>query len=55
LAKHTKGNFGTVEKIKLAGDSMKVYAKQAEGGMAKLKAVLDQVLEVVWKEEISWV
>jgi hypothetical protein len=50
LAKHTKGNFGAVEKIKLAGDSMKVYAKQAEGGMVKLKAVLDQVLEVVRKE-----
>jgi len=50
LAKHTKDNFGTVEKIKLDGDSMKVYAKQAEVGMAKLKAVLDQVLEVVRKE-----
>ena len=29
---------------------MKVYAKQAEVGMAKLKVVLDQVLEVVRKE-----
>ena len=50
LAKHTKGNFGAVEKIKLTGDSMKIYAKQAEVGMAKLKAVLDEVLEVVRKE-----
>jgi len=50
LAKHNKGNFSAVEKIKLAGDSMKVYAKQAEAGMGKLKTVLDEVLEAVRNE-----
>ena len=50
LAKHTRGNFGVVEKIKLAGDSMKVYAKQAEVGMGKLKVVLNEVLDAVQKE-----
>lgn len=50
LAKHNRGNFGTVEKIQLAGDSMKVYAEQAEVGMGKLEVVLTQVLEAVRKE-----
>lgn len=50
LAKHNRGNFGIVEKIELAGDSMKVHAKQAEVGMEKLKDVLNQVLDAVRKE-----
>jgi len=50
FAKHTRGTFGNVEKFKLAGDSMKVYAKQAEVGMAKLKVVLNEVLAAVRKE-----
>lgn len=50
LAKHTKGNFTAVEKTRLAGGDMKAYAKQAEAGMGKLKALLDKVLEAVRKE-----
>jgi hypothetical protein len=51
LAKHTRGNFGDVEKIQLAGDSMKVHAKQAEEGMRKLKVALNQVLDAARKEK----
>jgi len=46
LAQHNRGNFSHVEKVSLAGDTMKVYAKQAEAGMGKLKSVLDEVLDV---------
>lgn len=50
LAKHNRGNFNIPEKIQLAGNDMKVHAKQAEVGMGKLKVVLNQVLDAVRKE-----
>lgn len=50
LAKHTKGNFGEVEKIALGGANMTVHANRAKTGIGKLKALLDDILIVVRKE-----
>jgi hypothetical protein len=47
LAKHNRGSFINVEKVSIAGDAMNGYARQAEAGMGKLKAVLDEVLRAV--------
>jgi hypothetical protein len=47
LAKHTRGAFIGVESVQLAGSSMRTHAKRAEAGMVKLKAVLDDILNVV--------
>jgi hypothetical protein len=47
LAKHSRGSFTSAEKFNLAGSTLVSYAKQAEEGMGKLKAMLGEVLAEV--------
>jgi hypothetical protein len=47
LAKHSRGEFIAVEKVALGGDGMRVHAQRARAGLAKLRAVLTEVLNAV--------
>jgi hypothetical protein len=51
LAKHTKGTFAAPQKYALSG--MKDHASSAQASMGKLKALLEEVLDVVRTTEPS--
>jgi hypothetical protein len=44
LAKHVRGKFTAVEKYRMSGEDLRVYAREASAGMGKLKALLVEVL-----------
>jgi hypothetical protein len=45
IAKHDRGNFNTLEKVELGLESMQTHARRAEQGVAKLKLVLQDILD----------
>ncbi|KAG2354836.1 hypothetical protein BDR07DRAFT_1474275 [Suillus spraguei] len=51
IAKHDRGNFNTLEKVELGSESMKVHARRAEQGLAKLKLVLRDILDAARMED----
>lgn len=53
IAKHERGNFNTLEKVELGSESMQIHARRAEQGIAKLKLVLQDILDAAKKEDVG--
>ncbi|OAX36391.1 hypothetical protein K503DRAFT_721461 [Rhizopogon vinicolor AM-OR11-026] len=53
IAKHDRGNFNTLEKVELGAESMLPHTRSAEQGVAKLKVVLQDILDAVKKEDVG--
>jgi hypothetical protein len=53
IAKHERGNFNTLEKVELGSESMQTHARRAEQGVAKLKLVLQDILDAAKKEDMG--
>ncbi|OJA09735.1 hypothetical protein AZE42_06861 [Rhizopogon vesiculosus] len=53
IAKHDRGNFNTLEKVELGAESMLPHTRRAEQGVAKLKVVLQDILDAVKKEDMG--
>ncbi|OAX32158.1 hypothetical protein K503DRAFT_702490, partial [Rhizopogon vinicolor AM-OR11-026] len=51
IAKHHCGNFDSPEKVELGAESMQPYARHAGQGMAKLKLVLQNILDAAKKAD----
>jgi len=51
IAKHERGNFNTLEKVELGAENMLLHTRRAEQGVAKLKVVLQDILDAVKKED----
>lgn len=51
IAKHERGSFNTLEKVELGSESMKIHARRAEQGLAKLKLVLQDILDAARMED----
>ncbi|KAG1868428.1 hypothetical protein F4604DRAFT_2020737 [Suillus subluteus] len=53
IAKHKHGNFNTLEKVELGSVSMQIHIRHAEQGVAKLKLVLQYILDAAKKEDVG--
>ncbi|KAG2112945.1 hypothetical protein BD769DRAFT_1673915 [Suillus cothurnatus] len=53
IAKHERGNFNTLEKVELGSECMQTHARRAEQGVAKLKLVLQDILDAAKKEGVG--
>lgn len=53
IAKHDRGNFNTLEKVELGSESMQIHARRTEQGVAKLKLVLQDILDAAKKEDVG--
>lgn len=53
IAKHERGSFNTLEKVELGSESMQTHARHAQQGVAKLKLVLQDILDAVKKEDVG--
>jgi len=51
IAKHDRGNFNTLEKVELGAENMLPHTRRAEQGIAKLKVVLQDILDAVKMED----
>lgn len=49
LAKHTRGTFGRVEKVRIDSRGMAAHTREAEAAMVKLEALLSDILRAVRK------
>ncbi|KAG2109056.1 uncharacterized protein F5147DRAFT_693865 [Suillus discolor] len=53
IAKHERGSFNTLEKVELGSESMQTHARRTQQGVAKLKLVLQDILDAVKKEDVG--
>ncbi|KAG1805868.1 hypothetical protein EV424DRAFT_1578108 [Suillus variegatus] len=53
IAKHERGSFNTLEKVELGSESMQTHARHTQQGVAKLKLVLQDILDAVKKEDVG--
>jgi hypothetical protein len=53
IAKHERGSFNTLEKVELGAENMLPHTRRTEQGVAKLKVVLQDILDAVKMEDVG--
>jgi hypothetical protein len=53
IAKHERGSFNTLEKVELGAENMLPHTRRTEQGVAKLKVVLQDILDAVKGEDVG--